>query len=65
MELKELDQDSLVDDDEDRHHNDFKNLYHVSIRAKNKSATENMKREITQRGKKRVFEMFRGKKRRR
>ena len=33
------------------------------MRAKNKSARENMKREITQQGKKRVFEMLRGKKR--
>ena len=41
----------------------FQNLYHVSMRAKNKSARENMKREITQWGKKRVFELMREKKR--
>ena len=41
----------------------FQNLYHVSMRAKNKSARENMKKEITQQGKKRVFELMREKKR--
>ena len=41
----------------------FQNLYHVSMRAKNKSARENMKREITQWGNKRVFELMREKKR--
>ena len=41
----------------------FQQVYHVSMRAKNKSAREKMKREITQREKKRVLEMLRGKKR--
>ena len=41
----------------------FTKLYHVSVRAKNKSERENMDRVITQWGKRRVFELMREKKR--